>query len=85
MRGPAASARTIRFVDETNTYPTPEEAATEAMADIPSARLIGVTYSDDGSRATVEFATNSEPYLYPYYVECYKDKHGAWEAGDDHN
>jgi hypothetical protein len=80
-----AFPRTIRFLDETRAHPTPEEVATEAMADIPSARPVGVTYSDDGTEATAEFTTNNEPYLYPYYVRCFKDQNGVWQYGDDHN
>jgi hypothetical protein len=59
------------------TYETPEDAA---AADFPPqyVRVEGVTYSNDGSKATVKLLTNEEPYVYPYYVYCERDAEGRW-------
>src|SRR5258708_5148450 len=80
-----AQARTIyrRCVSEP-TFTTPEEAA---LTDFPPkyARVESVSYSLDGSRATVTLLTNEEPYLYRYYVNCERNESGRWIETDSHN
>ncbi len=65
-------------------FATPDEAA---RGDIPAryARVAGVTYSAERNEARVTLLTNEEPYLYPYYVTCFRDSRGLWHEGDGHN
>jgi hypothetical protein len=80
-----AQARAVyrRCVSEP-TFTTPEEAA---VADFPPkyARVESVSYSSDGSRATITLLTNEEPYLYRYYVNCERNESGRWIETDGHN
>jgi len=41
-------------------------------------RVESVTYSDGGERAKVALLTNEEPFLYPYFVYCERDRSGRW-------
>ena len=65
-------------------FATPEEAA---VADFPSryVRVERVCYSTDGNEATVALLTNEEPYLYPYYVHCVRERSGRWFETYSHN
>jgi hypothetical protein len=58
-------------------YATPDEAALVGW-DARFARVDKVTYSSGGSKACVTLLTNEEPYLYPYYVYCVRDRSGLW-------
>jgi hypothetical protein len=64
-------------------FATPEDAALAGMSDVPALflRVANVTYSGDGSIATVELATNEEPVLHPYYVVSHRDSQGLWSDG----
>jgi hypothetical protein len=68
---------------EEDLFATPEEAALAGMSDVSSefVRVAKVTYSRDGSQATVELATNEEPVLHSYYVLCHRDAQGLWSEG----
>jgi hypothetical protein len=66
------------------TFRTPEEAAVIGFPP-QYARVESVSYSSDGSRATVKLLTNEEPYLYPYYVNCERNESGRWIEADSHN
>lgn len=68
---------------EEDLFATPEEAALAGMSDVPSRflRAAKVTYSRDGSQATVELATNEEPVLHRHYVLCHRDGRGLWSEG----
>jgi hypothetical protein len=59
-----------------HTFDTPEEAA---VAGFPSryAGVESVEYHEHGNSAKVTLMTNEEPYLYPYYVYCERNEHGA--------
>jgi len=84
-RGALAQARTVyRGRVSEPTFSTPEEAA---LADFPLkyARVESVSYSKDGSRATVKLLTNEEPNLYPYFVNCERTKSSRWIETDGHN
>ena len=62
-------------------FETPEEAA---ASEIPPryVRVLGVTYSADGDKATVDVLTNEPPRTYPLTVFCERDEFGRWhEAG----
>lgn len=62
----------------------PEDGyATHEMAsligwDTRYARVDEVTYSQDGSQARVTLLTNEEPFVYPYYAYCVRDRSGLW-------
>ncbi len=64
-------------------YASPEEAALAGMSDVPGRflRVANVTYSEDGSIATVELATNVEPVIHRYHVLCHRDVQGLWSEG----
>jgi hypothetical protein len=47
------------------------------------ARVVRVTFNSP-DEAVVELATNEEPYLYPYFVYCYRMQ-GRWVEGDSHS
>jgi hypothetical protein len=66
------------------TFATPEEAA---VVDFPPqyVRVDGATYSRGGERAKVALLTNEEPYLYPYYVYCERDRDGRWSETHSSN
>ena len=66
------------------TFATPEEAA---VADFPSkyVRVESDTYSGHGERARVALLTNEEPYVYPYYVYCERDRSGRWSETHSSN
>jgi hypothetical protein len=66
------------------TFATPEETA---VADFPPqyVRVESVTYSRDRERAKVALLTNEEPYLYPYYVYCERDRNGRWSETHSSN
>jgi hypothetical protein len=65
-------------------FATPEAAAL-ADFDPRYARVVRVTYSGDGSDATVDLLTNEEPTPYPYYVHCVRDEQGRWHELWSHN
>jgi hypothetical protein len=58
-------------------YATPAAAALIGW-DTRYARVDEVTYSEDGSQARVTLLTNEEPFVYPYYVYCVRDRSGLW-------
>lgn len=56
-------------------------------ATIPAkyAKVQSVEYSVNGREARVTLLTNEEPYVYPYYVYCFRDSRGLWQEGHGHN
>jgi hypothetical protein len=48
-------------------------------------RVSKVIYSRSGDQAEVALLTNEERYLYPYYVQCVRDRSGLWVETDGHN
>ena len=66
------------------TFATPEEAAVTGFPQ-RYVRVDEVSYSDDGNEALVTLMTNEEPYLYPYYVHCFREASGCWVETHSHN
>ena len=65
-------------------YATPEEAAVAAFPR-RYVRVSKVIYSRSGDQAEVALLTNEERYLYPYYVQCVRDRSGLWVETEGHN
>lgn len=63
-------------------YPTPEDAAL-ATFDPRYAQVMEIVFFGP-DEAEVELATNEEPYLYPYFVQCRRVV-GGWIEGASGN